>query len=138
VTQEALARVGASWARVRGKGNPEAYVRTTMARLHISRWRRLRRERLTGEPPEVGYTDPGLGRVEGDSGLWRLLGGLPPRQRAVLVLRYYEQHSDAEIADILGVATVTVRTQAFRALAKLRESLPHNGFAGPCWHLRFG
>ena len=122
LTQEALARLGLAWPRVRHRGDPEAYVRTTMARLHISRWRRLRREVLVGEPPERGQHDAGLARAdEADSDMWRALATLPTKQRAVLVLRYYEQLTDDEIAAMLGITKVTVRTQAHRALAKLRD-----------------
>lgn len=120
LTQEALARLGMAWPRVRHRADPEAYVRTTMARLHISRWRRLRREVLVGEPPERAHDDAGLDRAI-DDGMWQALAGLPTKQRAVLVLRYYEQLSDDEIAVMLGTSRVTVRTQAHRALAKLRE-----------------
>jgi RNA polymerase sigma-70 factor (sigma-E family) len=120
LAQEALARLGSAWSRVRRKDDPEGYARTTMARLHISRWRRLRRERLVGDPPDRGYADPGLERAEGDAGLWRALGDLPRRQRAVLVLRYYEHHSDQDIAALLGISRGTVRSQAARALDKLR------------------
>jgi len=122
LAQEALARLGSAWSRVLRKDDPERYVRTTMARLHISRWRVLRRERLFGQPPDQGYTDPGLDRAEGDGGLWRALTALPPRQRAVLVLRYYEQRTDEEIAALLGISRGTVRSQASRALDKLRAN----------------
>jgi len=124
LTQEALARVGGVWQRVRGRGDPEAYVRTTMARLHVSRWRRLRRELLVDRLPERGYAEAGLARVEDDLGAWKALAELPARQRAVLVLRYYEQLTDEEIAAVLGIARGTVRSQAARALDKLRELMP--------------
>jgi RNA polymerase sigma-70 factor (sigma-E family) len=124
LAQEALARLGAAWRRVSRRGDPEAYVRTTMARLHISRWRRLRRERLVETMPERGYADAGFARIEADPGLWRALATLPPRQRAVLVLRYYEQRGDDEIAVVLGIARGTVRSQAARALEKLRTIWP--------------
>ncbi|BCB89444.1 SigE family RNA polymerase sigma factor [Phytohabitans suffuscus] len=122
LAQEALARLGSAWSRVRRKDDPEGYARTTMARLHISRWRRRRRERLSADLPELGYTDPGLDRAEGDGGLWRALATLPRRQRAVLVLRYYEQYTDEEIAALLRISRGTVRSQAARALDKLRAS----------------
>lgn len=123
LVQEALARLGVAWSRVRNRSDPEGYVRTTMARLHVSWWRRRRRERLVGTVPDVPYTDTDTGLAGGDGhqGLWQALATLPPRQRAVLVLRYYEQRSDAEIADVLGVSRGTVRSQAFRGLEKLRE-----------------
>jgi RNA polymerase sigma-70 factor (sigma-E family) len=122
LAQEALARLGSAWKRVQRRDDPEGYVRTTMARLHISRWRRLRRERLVGEVPDRGYADPGLLGAEGDNGLWRALATLPRRQRAVLVLRYYEHRTDEEIAALLGIARGTVRSQAARGLDKLRAT----------------
>ncbi|MFI7438679.1 SigE family RNA polymerase sigma factor [Nonomuraea indica] len=115
LVQEALLKLGDNWARVRDKDNPEAYVRTVMARQHISWWRRRRREHLTDEPPEGSYLD-----AHPSGELWKTLAALPRRQRAVLVLRYYEDLSDGEIAEVLGISRGTVRSQAFRALATLR------------------
>jgi RNA polymerase sigma-70 factor (sigma-E family) len=120
--QESLVRVRAAWHGIVNKREPEGYVRTTMARLHISVWRVRRRERLMPEPPEQVYDDDALARAEGDDGLWLALGGLPRRQRAVLVLRYYESLSDTEIAEVLGISRGTVRSQASRALDKLRTT----------------
>jgi RNA polymerase sigma-70 factor (sigma-E family) len=117
LVQEALLRLGDAWHRVVRKDDPEGYVQTIMARQHVSWWRRRRRERLMADTPEPGYTDV---RLDGDAGLWAELGTLPQRQRAVLVLRYYEDLPDAEIAAILGISTGTVRSQASRALDKLR------------------
>ncbi|MEU6424385.1 SigE family RNA polymerase sigma factor [Microbispora sp. NPDC046973] len=117
LVQEALLRLGDSWRRVVRKDDPEGYVRTIMARQHISWWRRRRRERLVADAPEAAYTDV---RLDGDSGLWAEVAGLPPKQRAVLVLRYYEDLPDARIARILGISEGTVRSQAARALGKLR------------------
>lgn len=119
--QESLVRLRGAWRRVRNKSDPEGYLRTTMARLHVSIWRRRRRERLVGEVPDRGYTDHRLTRIDSDTGLWQALAGLPRRQRAVLVLRYYEGLSDPQIADTLGISAVTVRSQASRALGKLRQ-----------------
>jgi RNA polymerase sigma-70 factor (sigma-E family) len=120
--QESLVRVRAAWHGIDNKREPEGYVRTTMARLHISVWRVRRRERLMPEPPERAYDDTALARAEGDDGLWRALEGLPRKQRAVLVLRYYESLGDAEIAEVLGISRGTVRSQASRALNKLRAT----------------
>ena len=125
LAQEALARLGATWPRVRQKGDPEGYVRTTMARLHISWWRRRRREHSVGAIPDRGYSDEALSRADGDGGLWQALLTLPRRQRAVLVLRYYEQRSDEEIAALLGISRGTVRSQASHGLAKLRAIWQH-------------
>jgi RNA polymerase sigma-70 factor (sigma-E family) len=120
LVQEALVRAGAVWERVHGKGDPERYVRTTIARLHVSWWRRRRRERLVGSVPDQPAEDAGLARAEVHSGLVRALSALPPRQRAVLVLRYYERYTDEEIAAALGISRGTVRSQAARGLVKLR------------------
>jgi RNA polymerase sigma-70 factor (sigma-E family) len=120
--QESLVRVRGAWHGIVNKREPEGYVRTTMARLHISVWRFRRRERLMAEPPDRGYHDDALERAEGDDGLWKILDGLPRRQRAVLVLRYYESLSDTEIAEVLGISRGTVRSQASRALDKLRAN----------------
>lgn len=102
------------------KGDPEGYVRTTMARLHISWWRRRRREHPVRSLPERGYADEGIARADGDVGLWHEVKALPNRQRVVLVLRYYEQLADDEIAGMLGISRGTVRSQAARGLDKLR------------------
>ncbi|GAA3240604.1 SigE family RNA polymerase sigma factor [Actinocorallia longicatena] len=116
LVQDALIRLSAAWPRVVNKSSPEGYVRTTMARLHISVWRRRQRETLVDEVPEGSYEDSS----PADDALWRALGTLPRRQRAVLVLRYYEALGDAEIASLLGISRGTVRSQASRALEKLR------------------
>jgi RNA polymerase sigma factor (sigma-70 family) len=95
-----------------------------MVTRNISVWRRLRRERLT---PDV----PDLTAVEGERGrhgaVWQALLQLPPRQRMVIALRYYEDLSEKEIADLLGVSTGTVKSQASRALDKLRAALGDRG-----------
>jgi RNA polymerase sigma factor (sigma-70 family) len=89
-----------------------------MARLHIARWRLRRREQLVWDLPERQHHDP---LPSGDEQrMWQALAGLPRKQRAVLVLRYYEQLDDAEIAAVLGISRGTVRSQASRALDKLR------------------
>ncbi|MEO3829656.1 SigE family RNA polymerase sigma factor [Actinomadura sp. B10D3] len=118
--QEGLIRLRGAWGRVANKSDPEGYVRRIMARQHISAWRRRRRERLVRSVPEGRYDDPGLDRAEHDPRLWEALTALPQRQRAVLVLRYYEDLSDEEIAETLGISRGTVRSQAARALDKLR------------------
>ncbi|MFC5827181.1 SigE family RNA polymerase sigma factor [Nonomuraea insulae] len=115
LVQEALLKLSDGWRRVRNKDDPESYVRTIMVRQHISWWRRRRREHLTDDLPEGSYTDS---HSYGE--LWKELATLPRKQRAVLVLRYYEDLSDQDIAEILGISRGTVRSQAFRALNTLR------------------
>jgi RNA polymerase sigma-70 factor (sigma-E family) len=118
LVQEALVRLHRSWHRVRAKQDPERYTRTIMTRQHISAWRGRRRERLTWDPPETSYEDSPA--ADQDEGLWELLAELPKKQRAVLVLRHYEQLSDEEIAAVLGVSRGTVRSHASLGLGRLR------------------
>ncbi|WP_326638124.1 sigma-70 family RNA polymerase sigma factor [Nonomuraea fuscirosea] len=96
-----------------------------MARLHISAWRRIKRERLVVSIPEEGSADADIARFDGEPGLWRLVTRLPPRRRAVIVLCHYCDLSDEEIAEALGVSRGTVRSQAARALDKLKAAWDH-------------
>lgn len=100
LVQDALERTGLVWARVVARGDPDGYVRKAMANRHVSLWRRTRREHLTPEDSDRPHLDP----EPLDEALWKALAGLPRRQRAVLVLRYYEGLSEREIADVLGCA----------------------------------
>ncbi|MDF5754723.1 SigE family RNA polymerase sigma factor [Spongiactinospora sp. TRM90649] len=120
LTQEALVRLHRAWPRVRQKHAPEAYTRMIMTRLHFRTWRLRRRERLDWALPETARND----HLPSDDGLWSALADLPKKQRAVLVLRYYEDLSDEEIAVVLGVARGTVRSHASLGLAKLRITVP--------------
>ncbi|MGA5763699.1 SigE family RNA polymerase sigma factor [Nonomuraea bangladeshensis] len=125
LTQEALIRLHRAWPRVRRKQDPEAYTRTIMARLHISVWRRRRREHLFGEVPDAPVRHDLL-PSEAEQGLWEALKGLPRKQRTVLVLRYYEDLADEEIARVLGISRGTVRSHASLGLGKLRSALSHD------------
>jgi RNA polymerase sigma-70 factor (sigma-E family) len=120
LVQEALLRLRGRWSRV---ADPEAYTRTIIARLQVSFWRRRRRETLTSSPPDPGRTDVGLDRISNDTGLWSRVARLPARQRTVLVLRYHEGLDDERIAEVLGISRGTVRSQAARALDKLRTDV---------------
>ena len=117
--QAALERVMRRWSRVHG--DPEGYVRRTLYHLAVDQWR-LRRRR----PPDVHLAvDPpvadGAGQVQLRHALVQAMGQLPPRQRAVLVLRYWEQLSEVEAAEVLGCSVGTVKSSASRGLARLRE-----------------
>ncbi|MCK2214455.1 SigE family RNA polymerase sigma factor [Actinomadura sp. ATCC 31491] len=122
LVQEALIRLHRAWPRVRRKEDPEAYTRTIMARLHISVWRRRRREHLIWDLPDKrDHRDLLPSGTEQE--LWKALEGLPRKQRAVLVLRYYEDLADEEIARVLGISRGTVRSHASLGLGKLRSAL---------------
>lgn len=123
LVQDALERAMLAWPRVSRQGDPEGYVRRTMVNRNISIWRKLRRERLVDDPPEQ-QEDPPAGR---DLALWEQLRRLPPKQRAVLVLRYYEDLTEQQTADIVGCSVGTVKSQASKAIANLRKHV--NGFA---------
>ena len=123
LVQSVLEKVGSRWVAVQRKGDdPLAYVRRAMANTHISIWRRRRRESLVADLPDSGALAPELSRLENEP-LWRALGELPPRQRAVIVLRYYENLSEAEIANALGISCGTVKSQSSKAMASLRTRL---------------
>jgi RNA polymerase sigma-70 factor (sigma-E family) len=122
LVQGVLERIGARWPTVRRKtGDPVAYARRAMANAHVSRWRRTRRESLVADLPDIQavYQPDRFA----DEPLWQALRALPPRQRAVMVLRYYEDLSEAEIASTLGVTAGTVKSQANKAMANLRARL---------------
>lgn len=122
LVQTVLEKVGARWAKVsQNCDDPRAYVRKAMANTHVSRWRRTRRETLIADFPDVPAVQQ-HDRLENEP-VWQALRGLPPRQRAVVVLRYYEGLSEAEIAETLGVSCGTVKSQNSKALATLRKRL---------------
>ncbi|TDB79321.1 SigE family RNA polymerase sigma factor [Micromonospora sp. KC721] len=126
LVQSALARTHRSWSRLYDTGNAEAYTRKTMYHLQVSWWRRRRvAEAVTGELPEPR-------RHDGDHAsqttlrltLRAALARLSAKQRAVLVLRFFEDRSEAEAAEMLGVTVGTVKSQTSKALAKLRAVAP--------------
>jgi RNA polymerase sigma-70 factor (sigma-E family) len=124
VLQTSLAKLYLAWDRVRDRDSVDAYVRRIMVNENNSLWRRgwKRREYATEVLPDHEITDAydeGLG-----SALWDVVQTLPKKARAVVVLRYYEQLTEAETADILGISVGTVKSQCSRAIAAMRDRVP--------------
>jgi RNA polymerase sigma-70 factor (sigma-E family) len=123
LVQLALAKTFSRWRTVRHE-DPEAYVRTVMYREQVSWWRARgrHRETLTGSPVEMPYADPsdqvGLRFV-----MRQALLRLPPAQRAIVVLRYYEDLPESQVAEVLNCSVGTVRSRTHRAVSRLRQLL---------------
>lgn len=125
--QSALVKAYLSWGRIRDQNAREAYVRRTLVTTATSWWRRRwHGERVTDVLPERPGPDDGRLVDERDA-LWQLVLRLPVRQRAVLVLRFYEDLSEAETARTLGLSPGTVKSHTSRALASLRAELTTTG-----------
>jgi RNA polymerase sigma-70 factor (sigma-E family) len=122
--QESLVKVYLRWTKISRTQVPEAYVRRMMVNTLVSRSRRpyKRRELLDGTIAAVGVGLP-ESVVLDRARVWPLVCALPVRQRAVVVLRYYEDLSELEIADVLGCSTGSVKSQAHDALASLRRGV---------------
>jgi RNA polymerase sigma-70 factor (sigma-E family) len=123
VVQTVLARTYAAWPGVKTKGNPEAYVRRAIVNAFVNRWRRRVHEEPVANVPEYAQPAERAQLYEEHAAMWAALGRLPQRQRAVLVLRYYEDLTEAEIAATLRCSLGTVKSQASRGLDKLRDVL---------------
>lgn len=116
--QTALTKAWFAWSRI--DGDPEPYVRKVIVNTYSSWWRRKwRGEQPTSDLPEPDSADHADGSDSAHD-LWQALGRLPRRQRAVVVLRYFEDLSEAETARVLECSVGTVKSQASKALAKLR------------------
>lgn len=131
VAQQALIKAHGAWSKVIGSDSPNAYVRRILTNTFLSSRRPKVRslELITDAPPERGH-DPGPGSSEMHLVLWPHVKKLPPQQRAVIVLRYYEDLSEAEIADALGCSTGTVKSTAHRALKALRAAIGSDDLTG--------
>lgn len=121
--QSSLAKAWFAWDRIRD--DPEPYVRSVIANTYTSLWRR----RWRGEVPTQDLPEPrpgthrggdATGAVDDRDELWRALGRLPRRQRAVVVLRYFEDLTEAQTAQALGVSVGTVKSQTSKAMATMR------------------
>jgi len=130
LVQASLARTYRYWRRLTESGNAEAYTRKIMYHLQVSWWRRGRvAESLLGELPESprgggsDFTDA----VSTRNVLQQALLKLTPKQRAVLVLRFFEDRTESETAELLGVHQGTVKSQTAKALARLRTVAPELG-----------
>jgi RNA polymerase sigma-70 factor (sigma-E family) len=128
--QAALGKAYARWKRVVRTESPEAYVRRMVVNEVLSWRRRSSSAELPSQHlPEAATRGHEAAYAESDA-VWQALGRLAPRQRAVVVLRYYEQLSEAEIAEALGVRPGTVKSQASAALARLRGFLDESTMEG--------
>jgi len=123
VVQDVLVKAHLRWAHISRCDSPEAYVRRMLVNASIAFWRRAKRREFLmpdGTLPERAGPDESRRHDDRDL-LLALLRRLPAKQRAVLVLRHYEDLPDAEIAEIMGTSVVTVRSNAHRGLARLRR-----------------
>jgi RNA polymerase sigma-70 factor (sigma-E family) len=123
--QAALIKVAVRWTEIVARGHPEAYVRKVLYHEHVTMWRRRRwLEHLSAEPAArhatADHTDASVRRIVLRQALARLTG----RQRAVIVLRFFEDLSEADTANVLGVSVGTVKSQTSHALKRLRELAP--------------
>lgn len=124
LVQSALARTHRAWKRLHHNGNAEAYTRKTMYHLQVSWWRKKRiAESFHDTMPEPAAPDS-ASHTTLRVALRKALLKLAPRQRAVIVLRYFEQRTIPETADLLGCSEGTVKSQTSKALARLRELEP--------------
>jgi len=124
LVQASLVKLYLSWDRVQSSGSLDAYTRRIMVNENNSLWRRgwARRESTVGEVPESSGTWDRHDHGE-KSAIWSFVQTLPKKQRAVIVLRFYEELSMAEVAEILGISIGTVKSQSSRALASLRSRM---------------
>lgn len=128
LVQEALVKLGSRWERV-SQGSPDAYVRRVMYHDMVSRWRRLRREYLVDTADPAGRVAAIPGKAGTDTSVEaapvrQLLLRLPRRQRAVIVLRYYEDLTEKETAEVLSISVGTVKSHTHAAMRSLRAWMP--------------
>jgi RNA polymerase sigma-70 factor (sigma-E family) len=121
LVQAALAKTYLAWDRIEDRGALDGYVRRAMVNTHISWWRRRRLDEYpTDDIPDRAVADHATGDSDLQDTLRRAIDRLPQRMRAAVMLRYYEDMTEAEVADALGVSLGTVKSTVSRAVAKLR------------------
>ncbi|HVQ96778.1 MAG TPA: SigE family RNA polymerase sigma factor [Mycobacteriales bacterium] len=122
LVQTALARTWPQWHRLTDKANGEAYVRRVLVTTYATWWRRRWRDEIsTAEPPERTSQEDEFAAADLRDEVAAALATLPRRQRAVIVLRFYEDLSTTQTAYALGCSIGTVKSQTAKALTKLRE-----------------
>ncbi len=112
--QTSLAKAWFAWKRIHGE--PEPYVRKILVNTYASWWRR----KWNGEQPTEDLPEGTVEETAEPTDLWTAMGRLPRRMRAVVVLRYFEDLTEVQTAEVLGCSVGTVKSQASKALAKLR------------------
>jgi RNA polymerase sigma-70 factor (sigma-E family) len=118
--QSALAKTYLAWDRIEDRGALDGYVRRALVNTHISWWRRRRLDEYpTDEIPDQAIVEHSV-NSELQESLRRAIDRLPQRMRAAVMLRYYDDMSEAEVADVLGISLGTVKSTVSRAVAKLR------------------
>lgn len=122
LVQTALAKTYLTWDRLRERGAIDAYVRRIIVNENTSMWRRAwkRNERSTDLLPDGGHTD--RDGTDHDA-MWRIIQTLPTKQRAAVVLRYYEDLSEADTAAVLGCSIGNVKSQTSRGIAAMRAAV---------------
>lgn len=123
--QTALAKTYVAWERIEDHRALDGYVRRALVNTRTSQWRKRKVDEymcdeLPEPEPDVGGDDPAERQALHDA-MWHAIMKLPARQRAMVVLRYYEDLSEAQTAEVLGVSVGTVKSAVSRALGKLRE-----------------
>ena len=123
LVQTALGRSWRAW-RLGRIDDPQAFVRKVMVNSYAS-WHRRHggKETVVANPPEIPIAEDEVRRIDDRDAMCRALLTLPPRQRAVIVLRYYEELSELEIAAVMAISPGTVKSQAARALRHLATAL---------------
>ncbi|MEV0716110.1 SigE family RNA polymerase sigma factor [Asanoa sp. NPDC050611] len=129
LVQQALIQVASRWEKISAAGDPDPYVRRVLYHQHVSWWRRRRLvDRPHAEPPDTAVTDRVSDKAVSDKDteltVRQALRRLTPRQRAVLVLRYFEDLTEVQTAEVLGCSVGTVKSNTRDALARLRATAP--------------